>query len=283
MLILTLVSERGATLDQRRYPISIAPASHYSPKTVALNSTGNLVVAISGTRPMSSLDRTKWINSLTGTTKYCTTPPEATLLLSIDLRTLDLRDQRIIQNEQVIAIRQSDGHLYAVFGYHINCKLNRYVRLVELKSEFQLITIFDSHNVNSIDVTDLVITKKYFVLVGDIRIFLPTTVVQKPMTIEQLKEYAPDLWRKSFWEEGEEHASAFVLVVSSDGVKLGDRVFADVLNRRISNVMEEPSGKFVAVGDALGDRGWAVGFSLTDRLIDTVRAVSTHPNLPANH
>jgi hypothetical protein len=51
-LILTLVSERGVTISQRRYPISIGSVS-YAPKTVVFDSMGNL-----------------------GTKRYCTTLPE---------------------------------------------------------------------------------------------------------------------------------------------------------------------------------------------------------------
>jgi hypothetical protein len=95
-------------------------------------------------------------------------------------------------------------------------------------------------------------------------------LAQEKMTLEQLTDW----WSDSFWEKGDEHKSAFILVVAKDGTMLGDRVFPDLRSRRISNVTEEPPGQFIAVGNAFGDRGWALSFGLTHRLKDAARAAS---------
>jgi CHAT domain-containing protein len=282
-LILTLVSEQGATIRQRRYPISIGFVS-YAPRTVSLDSMGNLVIAIAGTTAASPFDARMWTNPLTGTKKFCTSLPQATLLFSIDPRTFELRDQKIVQGEQIIALRESDGHLYAAFRYHIHCKLDTYVKLVELAPDFQMTQVFQSQNVNSIDVTDLAVAKEYFVLVGGIRTFLPTTLVKESPTLEQLKNYqAPDVWSESFWEKTDEHTSAIVLIVGKDGVILGSRLFPDVLYRRLSNVIEQSSDHFVAVGSAFGDRGWAIGFTPADSLLHTARPLSNGSAVQTYH
>ena len=261
-LILTLLSEEGALIRQRRHPISVASVT-YAPRTVSFDSKGNLVVAIAGTTAASPFDAKMWTNPLTGTKKFCTSLPEATLLLSIDPRSFDLRDQKIVQGEQIIAMRESDRHLYAVFRYHTNCRLETHDKLVELAPDFQMTQIFQSQTVNSIDLIDLAITKDYFVLVGGIETSVPSTLVKETMTLEQLKNYqAPDPLSQSFWEKAESHTSAIVLIVGRDGAILGNRVFPDVLNRRIASVIEESSDHFVAVGSAFGDRGWAIGFTL---------------------
>jgi hypothetical protein len=264
-LILTLLSESGTAINQRRYPISVG--SPRVLKTVALDTKGNLVVAVNGITPTSALDSKDWTNPLTGTKRYCLWMPEATQLFSINPHTLDVQDQKIIQ-DKLLAMRAFNGHLYAAIGFLVQCGLNKHVRLVELRADLKPSLIFQSQNVNSIDVTDLAVTDEYFILVGAIDTFLPITLLPKRLSLEQVT----DLWSESFWEMREEQQSALVLVVAKNGTKLGDRIFPDPRSRRIASVIQNSSDHFVAVGNALGDRGWALAFHLTAQLKDAARA-----------
>lgn len=198
------------------------------------------------------------------------------MIFSIDPRTLDLRDQKFLQGEQITAIRESERHIYAIMSFHIHCGLDRHVKLNEIGSGFELREIFQSQNVTDIDVSDFAIAENSYILVGGIRTFMPTALVRESMTLEQLKHLPfSDPFSPSFWEKNDQHTSAFVLVIDKNAKRLADRSFPDVLNRYISNVIAVSSDQFVAVGSALGDRGWAIGFSLTDRLKDAARAAST--------
>jgi hypothetical protein len=74
-----------------------------------------------------------------------------------------------------------------------------------------------------------------------------------------------------------------VLIVGKDGVILGSRLFPDVLYRRLSNVIEQSSDHFVAVGSAFGDRGWAIGFTPADSLLHTARPLSNGSAVQTYH
>jgi hypothetical protein len=106
-------------------------------------------------------------------------------------------------------------------------------------------------------VVDFVVTPDRFVLVGVIRTFLPTALTRETMSVQAI-----DPWDDSFLEKLDERASAFILVLAKDGAALSDRVFPDTRNRSMSNVVSEPSGRFVAVGSAFGDHGWVMSFNL---------------------
>ena len=261
-LILTLVSSHGDKVLQTRYPMPITLASA-SKKNVALDSSGNLVVAVAGNVSASPSAQPapwkEWTNPLTGSKSRCISP-EATTLFSINVQTLNVLVQKTIQDTRIVAMRQTDGHLNAALQFRSNCGLARSARLVEIEPGFELKTIFETTgknakfetngNVNSLDVTDLEVTADKFVLVGRIWIAWPTTATRETIT------GSPDAW----WEKHQEHASAFVLIIGKDGAILGDRVFIDMSSRSLSSVVAQTSDRFIAVGQAFGDRGWVLAF-----------------------
>jgi CHAT domain-containing protein len=258
-LVLTLVSRQGDAEMQRRYPLSIQP-DEFKSKNVVLDSAGNLVIAIGGRRRTSLNSQVRqWTNPLTGSKRYCTFGERATELFSIDQRTLDVVLQRVINDGAITAIRQVDGRLYAAMGFTPNCRIERSARLVQIGSDLNIMTIFETSSINGIEITDLEITPDYFLMVGKISIFLPTSLIRKTISPQQLNEM---MWDDSIWEISEDRINAFVLVVGKDGNVLTDRVFHDVRNRSISRVAKQASDRFIAVGGALGDRGWIITFSV---------------------
>jgi len=105
-----------------------------------------------------------------------------------------------------------------------------------------------------------------FVLAGRIWTFLPSVLAQETLTIDQLKNYkTADVLSETIWEVNEQRMGAFILVVNKTGVALGDRVFPDTRSRSIAQVIEDMPGHVIAVGSALGERGWLVGFTLSEQ------------------
>jgi len=97
-----------------------------------------------------------------------------------------------------------------------------------------------------------------FVLSGLVQVQLPTTLLREVITLGQLTSHDPAFWERWVWERGEERPNAFVLIGSSDGTVLGDRVFPDLLAGGITGVVASGPRQIVGVGAALGDRGWMV-------------------------
>jgi CHAT domain-containing protein len=264
-LVLTLVTDQGTIERQRRFSIPLKGASS-SPKHVLRDPNGNLIIAIAGTlfeRPAGQ--PAVWTNPRTGSKKSCL-GQDGTHLLAFDPRTFDVQSARTVYEGRVAALRQLDGRLYAAFKVNTNCRLEKNVRLAEVGAGFELKTIFQASNINSMEVNDFAATKDGFVLVGTTLTFLPTALTREVLNIEEFAK--SNLWDESIWERGEEHRSAFVLVLGKDGAVVGDRVFPDVRNRSISNVVADKSGRFIAVGSAFGDRGWAIAFSLRQAGLD---------------
>jgi hypothetical protein len=254
-LVLTSVSEGGTSIAQRRHPIPVAnPRS--TPKNVAVLN-GSLVIAIAGNQPATSGARPAvWTNPQTGSKKLCT-PSPATTLFSIDIATLDVQFQRTIENTAVASVRENNERLYAAVAFNPGCGLDRNIRLAEIQAGFELKTIFERKPANTIEVGDFVVTPDRFILVGVFRAFLPTALTRETMGVQAI-----DPWDDSLLEKVEERTSAFILVLAKDGTVIGDRVFPDTRHRSLSNVVAEASGRFVAVGSALGDRGWVISFDL---------------------
>jgi hypothetical protein len=275
-LVFTLVSDKGVTLQQRAHTVSIRPIS-FSGNHAAVNANGNLVVAIGGeisAATSSSQASRVWVNPQTGTKRFCINSG-ASELFEIDVRTLDLKAKKAIQNVSIASVKVNDGRLYVTGSVSANCQLDTRAVFSELGPDLDLTTIFESKNVNSLEVHDLAFTSDGFVLLaGATRTFLPTALTVAVMSFEQLKapdqSKAPDPWDESFWEKNtEEQRSAFVLALRKDGTVLGDRVFLDLRNRSISTLATETPDRLIAVGSAFGDRGWVVGLRLGNKVVPT--------------
>jgi CHAT domain-containing protein len=258
-LIITQVSESGGAIMQRRYPLPISVGGH-GPKNVMIEPNGSLTVSLPGRLIAKSATQSpRWTNPKTGSKTLCVDNHHATILLSIDAGTLDLRNQKIIENDRVKSLRQHDGHLYAAIDFSENCSLTTNIKLVEISPAFELRTIYETRNVNSLDVTDLEVTSDHFVLVGTLHTFLPTSSTRETLSTEKL---AADVWNDAFWERNEDQLSAFVLVVAANGSYVSDRVFSGVAHRAISSIVAVESGSFVAAGETFSARGWIMSFSL---------------------
>jgi hypothetical protein len=133
---------------------------------------------------------------------------------------------------------------------------------LEIQPGFELKTIFEATNVNSIIVGDFEVTRDHFILVGGIGTFLPTALTREIASFEDVLKSLGDHSDESIWEKGEERNSAFVLVLGRDGATFADRIFFDTRFRRIKNLVAEGGDRFIAAGSALGDRGWLIAFSL---------------------
>jgi CHAT domain-containing protein len=273
-LIVTSVSDQGDTLVQRRYALSIRPES-FSSKQVILNANGNLVIAIGGDFLASSSAQGTpiWMNPQTGTKRVCHTPA-ASEIFEVNAHSLDLNTRRTIQNISIVSLKLQDERLYAAGSIVTNCQLIKRASFVELIGPgYESRTIFESNNVNSLEVHDLQIIKGGIVLLaGTIRIFLPTALTVEVKSLEQLKNYKVDPWDVSSWEKSEDNPAAFVLVLNRDGAVLADRVFLDLRNRSISMLAIRAADRLIAVGSAFGDRGWIVGLRLGDQLMQAARA-----------
>jgi CHAT domain-containing protein len=257
-LIVTQVSETGRALLQRRYDVPIHVGGH-APKNVIVGSDGTLTISLPG-RMIDEPSRqlTYWTNPKTGSKTVCINSPDATVLLSIDLNTLDLRAQKTLENNQVKTMRQKDGNLYAAIDFKTHCRLDTNIKLVEILPSFELRTIFETNHVNSIQVTDLEVTPEHFILIGNSHTFLPTSSTRESLGAEQLA----DVWNDSFWDHNEEQLSPFVLVVSAKGAYVSDRIISGVSHRTVSGLVALNSDSFVAIGDTFNSRGWVMSFSL---------------------
>ena len=118
-------------------------------------------------------------------------------------------------------------------------------------------TVFRYEGVNDIELRDVTPLANTFVFSGSVQVQLPTTLLREVIPLGQLTSASP-LDFPALWERVEERPNAFVLIGSSDGTVLDDRVFPDLLNRSINSVVASGPRQIVGVGAALGDRGWMV-------------------------
>jgi hypothetical protein len=138
------------------------------------------------------------------------------------------------------------------------------IELAKLNTALQPETVFRYEGVNGIDVNgielwDFAPLGNTFVLSGSVQVQLPTTLLREVIPRGQLTSpFDPAFWERWVWERGEERPNAFVLIGSSDGTVLGDRVFPDLLAGGITGVAVSSPRQIVGVGAALGDRGWMV-------------------------
>ncbi|WP_038973288.1 CHAT domain-containing protein [Bradyrhizobium genomosp. III] len=258
-LIVSQVSASGNLVAQRRFPVPISIGA-IAPKNVAVGSNGNLVVSVPGSlTSRSATQPAMWTNPNTGSKSFCVNNPDATVLLSIELETLDLRKQAIIENEEFVSLRQHEGQLFALTRFHSNCRIDTNSKIVEVLENFGTRSIFQTNSVNSVEATDFEIAQDKFILVGRMRTFLPASSTRLPVNVEEI---GARLWSDAFWENNEDQLSAIVLIISRSGALVSDRVFSGVATRAIQNVVNLDSLSFVAAGSSFGERGWIMSFEL---------------------
>ena len=143
-----------------------------------------------------------------------------------------------------------------------NCRLEKRIRVAELSKNLELTTIFESNNVNTLEVHDMKITPEGLFLLGGLtEIFLPTALTFALAPTSQFGSSQFDPWSESAWEI-EWRAAAFVLVLNRNGVVLGDKVISDPRGRSVSTLLPWSNGQYAAFGSAFGDRGWVAGIDL---------------------
>jgi hypothetical protein len=236
-----------------------------APQRVASDDKGRLIIAVSGNRPHSSSSPpSSWTNPQTGSKRFCLSST-ATVIIALDKKSLDVLEQKDIEDTTIAALQMLDGQLYAASNHTENCKTAKHIRISTVDDRLILRTLYESKNVNNLEAFDFVATPGGFILVGSVESFAPTAVTTRNMTLEELRNYKPDPWAgDSIWEQDEEHPGAFILVVGRDGLPKSDRVFVDLRSRRLSSIVPDVDDRFVAVGNALGDRGWIINFRLGD-------------------
>jgi CHAT domain-containing protein/tetratricopeptide (TPR) repeat protein len=256
-LIFTAVSDVGQVLRQRKYDISINPMSVLS-RAIAVNEKGDIVIAIGGSKWETPADPMKtWTNPQTGTMRFCRSP-DATQILEIDPRSLDVKADKLLENISVVSLIIKDGHVLAAGQFTSECRSEKRVKVIEMNASYDASVMFQSASINSVEVLDIKAAENGIILLsGIVRTFLPTALMATTMSIEELRNYkGVDPWSESFWDSGEKRGAAFVLALDSHGSVLGDRVFADPRDRSIRALVHETSDRWLAVGSAFGDRGW---------------------------
>ena len=260
-LILTTVSASGQLIAQRRYSVPLSSLASSS-RAVAINRDGDIVVAIEGILTgSSSTQPLMWTNADTGTKKYCALN-DASALILFSPNDLELRKQQVFDHAHVRALRRDGDSLYAAIGIETNCSLSETLRLAELDLRLELKSIYQSDYVNSLDVKDFWITQDKFVLVGQLRRFLPSVLVRQSRGFDSL---AHSLLGDDIWEMGDERRSAFVLIIRKDGALVADRVLSDDTHRVLASIVSVDTDHFVAGRSAFGDLGWLIGFKLGKR------------------
>jgi hypothetical protein len=259
---LTRISDKGAALKQNHFVI---PLKHPSvTRGTIRGAKGEIIIAVTGAPEVSpSNGQSIWISPRTGTKRFqCS--QDSSIILSIDPETLEVRQRSVIPAAKITRLKTKDGDVFASMSFTKNCQYEKNVRLVKLDEEFEPRTLFESNSVNDLEIRDFAVTDLKFVLVGRLATFLPSILANETMTVEQLKNYNVDLFDDSIWEKSDSIGNAAVIVLARDGSRRADRIFPDNRNRSLSAVVMRDPSHIVAVGSALGDRGWTVGITLRD-------------------
>jgi hypothetical protein len=261
-LILTVVSDAGVSLNERKYEIAIRPM-RWGSKTAAMKD-GRIIVAIGGNKWALPTDPSPmWVNPTTGTRKMCPSP-EATQLFEIDPKSLEVERDKVLDGLAIVSMTMRNEKLVAAGEFVATCHLEKKIEVIELESNLEATTIFKSTNVNSLEVWDISSTKDDHILLGGIvRTFLPTSLKPTIMSMDELRNVkVGDPWSESYWVNSEQRNAAFVLELDKQGFALRDRVFADSINRDITTLVPNAKGDYVAFGGAFGNRGWVAGLRL---------------------
>jgi hypothetical protein len=181
-----------------------------------------------------------------------------TTFLDIDIDTLKILSTTDAHGRVAKAIKTNDGKLFVAFSTARECRLQHGIELAKLNTALQPETVFKYEGVNDILLWDFAPLGNTFVFSGSVLVQLPTTLLREVIPLGQLTSADPAFWERWAWERADERPNAFVLIGSSDGTVLGDRVFPDLLDRSIISVVASGPRQIVGVGGSLGDRGWMV-------------------------
>jgi CHAT domain-containing protein len=262
-IVLTSVSEHGIVLKQNRFVIPLKHPNVTQP--VIRSSDGNLVVAVNGDADTPPPQSGVWMNPVTGTKRY-TCADHSFLLLSIDPNTGAVAQQANVAGGGILTrLKEAGGKLYGSVNVSNDCRFETNVRLIEIGRDFATRTIFESDNVNSVEISDFAVTGQAFVLAGRIHSFLPFVLANRTLSPEELRHFQVPNFDDSFWDKNDNVANALVMVVGQDGKLQGDRVFHDIRNRSFSRLISDTPGDFIAAGSTSGDHGWVAGLRLADR------------------
>ena len=256
-LILTAVSQLGAKLRQERHGLPVMAGQHV-PRSFAVDSEGNLILAITGHVAQRQDQLFVLSNPRTGSKTLCPVR-EATALLSIGTGDFRLKAHRVLLDIAVRTLRTDERRLYASAAVGPNCRSYGSVTIAEINADLEFRPMYELKGINSLEPSDFVTTDESFIVVGRLR-----TSVATSATRDEARNGSPrrSHWGENQWEAGEERYSAFILVIGKDGTLLADRVFADPRSRWLTKLVMLSPHRFVAVGSAFGDRGLVLGFSL---------------------
>jgi hypothetical protein len=178
-----------------------------------------------------------------------------TTFLDIDIDTLKILSTTDAHGRVAKGIKANDGQIFVAFSTARECRRQYGIELAKLNTALQPETVFRYEGVNDIELRDFAPLGNTFVFSGSVQVQLPTTLLREVIPLGQLTS---SLDFPALWERVEERPNAFVLIGSSDGTVLEDRVFPDLLYRIINSVVASGPRQIVGVGAALGDRGWMV-------------------------
>jgi CHAT domain-containing protein len=258
---LTAVSPGGTILKEKQIQIPLIMPVLSKGTHVA---SGNLVLAVNGEYPVASEKQlpSMHVNPTTGTKRYnCSLL--SSLIFLIDPDTFAVRQQMESEGGAITRLRAVDGKLYATQNVKKDCRYEKNIRLVEVDTSRGLLqTIFQTEATNGVEARDFEVSKKAFVVVGWIKVFLPFVLLTKSPSPEQLKDYVPpDILSDSIWDKWDSVGNALILIVSRDGRLLADKVLHDARNRSLTGIASRGASRYVASGGSLGDRGWVVEFT----------------------
>jgi hypothetical protein len=216
-------------------------------------------VAVGGTQFRGSGTKVStWVNPNTGSQKFCS-DEYATEFISIDPDSLAIIRRNIVKDIKISAITEGRDGVFAVGAARQNCRLENRVKIGKVNPNLDFSINFESRNVNSVDISDFkTLDSGLLLLAGRMDVFLPNVLANKALNITQVSNsLASNIWDESFWESGETHSAALLMLVTSNGALVADRVFPDQRGRGFAAIIATSSEHVLGVGRAFGDRGWA--------------------------
>ena len=267
-LVINVVSTTGELISRHEYVV--ADRALPNPRGLIVKGKNHdLIVVINKLRTPAEENLPVWvINPLTGSHRFCL-GGNMTTFLDIDIDTLKILSTTDAHGRVAKAIKANGGQIFVAFSTARECRLQHGIELAKLNTALQPETVFRYEGVDGIEVDDIELWDfaplgNTFVLSGSVLVQLPTTLLREVITLGQLTSHDPAFWERWVWERGEERPNAFVLIGSSDGTVLGDRVFPDLLAGGITGVVA--SGPRQIVGSV---PRWAIaaGWSSLSRML----------------